>query len=154
MQRRRLSDLWDTIEPPKYITVLVMVMYLGSLVAGATSLFAQGEPGVVDVLTAVLLIAGGVVGIPTAWVGSTRFETAAAFSSAWGMVMLTAIICFTPHPPLPWPWGAYFVVLTTVAMSTFFTRWLRIRDAVERKEALKDEVEIVMAKQAFEQERG
>ena len=149
-----MRNAWDTVEPPRYVTVLMIVMYLGALVAGVTSLRAQGEPGSLDLLAAVLLISGGTFGIPTSWTGQTKLETAAAFSSAWGMALLTTIIAFTPHPPIPWPWGVYIVVLTTVAVCAFFTRWLRIKDAAERKEKLEDEVQIVLAKQEFDAVRG
>ena len=154
MMRLSPSNVWETLEPPRYVTVLVIVMYLGSLVAGATSLLAQGEPAVMDVLAAMFLIAGGAFGIPTAWTGQTKLETAAAFSCAWGMILLTALIGFSPHPPIPWPWGAYVVILTIVAVCAFFTRWLRIKDVVERKETLEDEVKLVIAKQEFTQARG
>lgn len=149
-----MRNVWDTVEPPKYVTVLVIVMYFGALVAGVTSLRAQGEPNTLDLLAAVLLIVGGAFGIPTSWTGQTKLETAAAFSSAWGMALLTTIIAATPHPPLPWPWGVYVVVLTAVAVCAFFTRWLRIKDAAERKEKLEDEVQIVLAKQEFDAVRG
>ena len=149
-----MRNAWDTVEPPKYVTVLVIVMYLGALVAGATSLREQGEPDSLDLLAAVLLIAVGAFGIPTSWTGQTKLETAAAFSSAWGMALLTTIIAFTPHPSLPWPWSVYVVVLTVVAVCAFFTRWLRIKDAAERKEKLEDEVQIVLAKQEFDSVRG
>jgi len=149
-----VRNVWDTVEPPKYVTILVIVMYFGALVAGVTSLREQGEPDTLDLLAAVLLIAGGAFGIPTSWTGQTKLETAAAFSSAWGMALLTTIIAFTPRPPLPWPWGVYVVVLTAVAVCAFFTRWLRIKDAAERKETLEDEVQIVLAKQEFDAVRG
>ena len=148
-----MRNAWNTVEPPRCVTVLVIVMYLGALVAGVTSLRAQGEPDSLDLLAAVLLIAGGTFGIPTSWTGQTRLETAAAFSSAWGMALLTMIIAVTPHPPLPWPWGVYVVVLTVVAVCAFFTRWLRIKDAAERKEKLEDDVQIVLAKQEFDSVR-
>lgn len=149
-----MRNAWDTVEPPRYVTVLVIVMYFGALVAGATSLRAQGEPDSLDLLAAILLIAGGTFGIPTSWTGQTKLETAAAFSSAWGMALLTTIIAATPHPPIPWPWGVYVVVLTVVAVCTFFARWLRIKDAAERKEKLEDDVQIVLAKQEFDAVRG
>lgn len=149
-----MRNAWNTVEPPKYVTVLVIVMYFGALVAGVTSLRAQGEPDSLDLLAAVLLIAGGVFGIPTSWTGQTKLETAAAFSSAWGMTLLTTIIALTPHQPIPWPWGVYVVVLTVVAVCAFFTRWLRIKNAAERKERLEDDVQIVLAKQEFDQVRG
>ena len=149
-----MRNAWDTVEPPKYVTILVIVMYFGALVAGVTSLREQGEPDTLDLLAAVLLIAGGAFGIPTSWTGQTKLETAAAFSSDWGMALLTTIIAFTPRPPLPWPWGVYVVVLTAVAVCAFFTRWLRIKDAAERKETLEDEVQIVLAKQEFDAVRG
>lgn len=149
-----MRNAWETVEPPKCVTVLVIVMYLGALVAGVTSLRAQGEPDSIDLLAAVLLISGGTFGIPTSWTGQTKLETAAAFSSAWGMALLTTIIAVTPHPPIPWPWGVYVVVLTMVAVCSFFARWLRIKDAAERKEKLEDEVQIVLAKQEFDSVRG
>ena len=114
--------MWGSLHDPRTVTAIMVAAY--ALVAvQATMILTDNAPhDVASLIAATFMVAGGVVGVPTAWRGAWWLELGAAGAVMSGCIFL-AVLDLTARPDiLPG-----YSELRTVLIALFFvTRALRI----------------------------
>lgn len=128
---RVLYWIWGSAVEPRSVTALTALAYLVTAILGYSLLLAPPTGHENDVwirtITAVCLIGGGTVGVPTAWRGAWWLEQTASAASGAGMIIaLTEVMAVHDARGLATPW---VTVLGLVLAALFwFARFSRVKD--------------------------
>lgn len=122
MAPRWYRRAWGSLHEPRTVTAVMVAAY--ALVAiQATMILADDDPHDLAVLiAAVFMMAGGLVGVPTAWRGAWWLELGAAGTVLSGFLFV-ALLDMADHPDtLP----GYSTLRTVLIVLFFLSRALRI----------------------------
>ena len=134
MSKNWLQRLWGTLEEPRRVTAFMVMAYITAVFAGLSLvLFPNPHPlpysdGVLQVLGALTLTLGGLVGAPSAWSGRWWLETSAATACLGGsaVTLFEATVLLAPgHPDLTAP--SLTIPAVIFSMLFFASRRERVR---------------------------
>lgn len=112
-----MKNLWSTMEEPRSMTAVIVVIYCLISVTGVMFLLRVGSlPGVVIGAGAVMLVSG-VLGAPSAWRGSWWLEGPAALLAVVGMLLISVDELLLPTAHVRWP---LHVIILSVIIGLFF----------------------------------
>lgn len=122
MAPRWYRRMWGSLHEPRTVTALMVVAY--ALIAWtALMILADDDPHDVGTkVAAVFMLAGGIVGVPTAWRGAWWLELAGAGLATCGLIFLAVIDMAAGTELLP----GYSELRTVLIAILFATRALRI----------------------------
>lgn len=109
---------------PRSVTAVMVVVYTLIAIAGATFLFNVGVLPWVVIVAGALMLVSGILGAPSAWLGSWWLEGPAALFAVVGMLLISVdeLLIATSH--VRWP---LHVILLSVIIGLFFLgRALRV----------------------------
>lgn len=109
---------------PRSVTAVMVVIYTAIAITGFGFLTSYDELPWLIVLSGVLMVVSGVMGAPSAWIGSWWLEGPAALVAVVG-IMLVAIdelVLSTAH--IHWP--LHVIILSVIIGLFFFARALRV----------------------------
>lgn len=126
MPTRRIITIWQTLEEPRAVTAITVLVYgiaatVGTLLALNASWGAFDDPWT-QISAVVLLIVGGIVGVPTCWRGVWWAERIATLAIGGGVLVVAGSIL--ERAPGLWPLVALFTALATGFLAT---RYIRVR---------------------------
>lgn len=109
---------------PRSVTVIMVFIYTLITIAGAAFLFNVGSLPLVVIVAGALMVVSGILGAPSAWLGSWWLEGPAALFAVVGMLLISIdeFLLATAH--VRWP---LHVILLSVIIGLFFLgRALRV----------------------------
>lgn len=109
---------------PRSVTAVMVVIYTAIAITGFGFLTSYDELPWMIVFSGVLMVVSGVMGAPSAWIGSWWLEGPAALVAVVG-IMLVAIdelVLSTAH--VHWP--LHVIILSVIIGLFFFARALRV----------------------------
>lgn len=112
------------MQEPRSVTVTMVVIYTLITVAGGAFLFNAGSLPCVVIVAGALMVVSGILGAPSAWLGSWWLEGPAALFAVVGMLLISIdeFLLATAH--VQWP---LHVILLSVIIGLFFLgRALRV----------------------------
>ncbi|MDO4243815.1 MAG: hypothetical protein Q4C85_08690 [Actinomyces sp.] len=116
--------VWDTLHEPRVVTALMIITYLCLVVMGGTILASPRVTPPDVVLGCVVLIGGGVLGVPAAWTGAAWLEGPALGLSAVGLGTIAVVdmirVISTDH------WIGYPTLLTVAMCLMLCVRMARV----------------------------
>ena len=110
---------------PRSVTAVMVVIYTAISVTGLGFLTDQDKLPWIVILSGLLMVVSGVLGAPSAWLGSWWLEGPAALIAVVG-IMLVAIneLVLTTTAHLRWP--LHVIILSVIIGLFFFARALRV----------------------------
>nr|DAX38712.1 MAG TPA: hypothetical protein [Caudoviricetes sp.] len=109
---------------PRSVTAVMVVVYTLIAVSGALFLLNAGNLPWVVVAAGALMLVSGVLGAPSAWLGSWWLEGPAALFAVVGMLLISCDELFLSTGHVSWP---VHVILLSVIIGLFFLgRALRV----------------------------
>lgn len=119
-----MKKLFNTMKEPRSVTAVMVVVYALIAVSGALFLLNAGNLPWVVVAAGALMLVSGVLGAPSAWVGSWWLEGPAALFAVVGMLLISCDELFLSTGHVSWP---VHVILLSVIIGLFFLgRALRV----------------------------
>lgn len=116
--------VWGSLTEPRFITAMMVAIYL-LVAASGIILIADDKPDPVDVnIAAVLMIIGGILGMPSAWRGSWWLEGPAALLSVIGMSIMSLMEILATASSIGWP--HHTLTMALISLLFFGTRALRV----------------------------
>lgn len=109
---------------PRAVTATMVVIYTAIAITGIGFLTSAAVLPWVVVLAGVLMLVSGVLGAPSAWLGSWWLEGPAALVAVVGimLVAINELALTTPH--VRWP--LHVIILSVIIALFFFARALRV----------------------------
>lgn len=126
MPHRRIITIWQTLEEPRAVTAITVVVYglaatVGVLIATNSAWAGIDNPGT-HLASVGLLVIGGIVGVPTCWRGVWWAERIATLAIGGGALVLAGnVLAIVPSV---WPLVALFSALS---LGFLATRYIRVR---------------------------
>lgn len=119
-----MKNLFKTMREPRSVTAVMVVVYTLIAVSGALFLLNAGNLPWVVVAAGALMLVSGVLGAPSAWLGSWWLEGPAALFAVVGMLLISCDELFLSTGHVSWP---VHVILLSVIIGLFFLgRALRV----------------------------
>lgn len=109
---------------PRSVTATMVVIYTAITITGIGFLTSVATLPWVVILAGVLMVVSGVLGAPSAWLGSWWLEGPAALTSVVGIMLISIneLVLTTPH--VHWP--LHVIILSVIIALFFFARALRV----------------------------
>lgn len=109
---------------PRSVTATMVVIYTAIAITGIGFLTSAAALPWVVILAGVLMLVSGVLGAPSAWLGSWWLEGPAALVAVVGimLVSINELALTTPH--VRWP--LHVIILSVIIALFFFARALRV----------------------------
>lgn len=119
-----MKNILSTLEEPRSVTVVMVVVYCLISVTGAMFLLRVGSlPGVV-IAAGVIMLVSGILGAPSAWRGSWWLEGPAALLGVVGMLLISIDELLLPTAHVRWP--LHVIILSIIIGLFFLGRALRV----------------------------
>lgn len=119
-----MKKLLDTLEEPRSVTaVMVMVYWLISL-TGTLFLFRVGNLSWIVIVAGAIMMVAGLLGAPSAWRGSWWLEGPAALLAVVGMLLISIDEVLLPTAHVRWP--LHVIILSVIIGLFFLGRALRV----------------------------
>lgn len=109
---------------PKSVTAVMVTIYVAIAVAGAAFITYVTSLPLIVIVAGVLMVVSGVLGAPSAWLGSWWLEGPSALMAVVGMMLIAVneLMLMTPH--VRWP--LHMIVLSVIIALFFLARALRV----------------------------
>lgn len=109
---------------PRSVTAVMVVIYTAIAITGIGFLTSVSVLPWVVILAGVLMVISGVLGAPSAWLGSWWLEGPAALTSVVGIMLISIneLVLTTAH--VRWP--LHVIILSVIIALFFFARALRV----------------------------
>ena len=109
---------------PRSVTAVMVVIYTAISVTGFGFITSYSSLPWVITLAGVLMVASGIMGAPSAWLGSWWLEGPAALVAVVGimLVSINEFVLATAH--VRWPF--HVIILSVIIALFFFARALRV----------------------------
>ena len=119
-----MGRIFDTIEEPRAVTGVMVLVYLLISFTGALFLLRVGSlPWIVIVAGAIMLVSG-LLGAPSAWRGSWWLEGPAALLAVVGTLLISIDELLVPTAHVRWP--LHVIILSVIIGLFFLARALRV----------------------------
>lgn len=114
----------DTMEEPRLVTaVMVMVYWLISF-TGTLFLLRVGSLSWMVIVAGAIMLVSGLLGVPSAWRGSWWLEGPAALLAVVGMLLISIDELLLPTAHVRWP--LHVIILSVIIGLFFLGRALRV----------------------------
>ncbi|MGV1079743.1 MAG: hypothetical protein ACOYD1_07805 [Candidatus Nanopelagicales bacterium] len=133
MKRARLHErVWWSLHEPRSVTVIAVIVYSTAILSGIEMIGQFGLPAMVDpplvYVEGAVLIAAGLIGAPSSWVGKWYIERAACLAlTGTGVLLLAGALVaetfFEPPHDITTSWVMGMVCWVALGL----TRWVRVR---------------------------
>lgn len=119
-----MKKLIHSMSEPRSVTAVMVVIYTAISVTGLGFLTSYGSLPWTIILAALLMLVSGVLGAPSAWLGSWWLEGPAALVAVLGimLVSINELVLTTAH--VRWP--LHVIILSVIIALFFFARALRV----------------------------
>lgn len=111
-----MKRLLDTMEEPRSLTAVMVVVYCLIFIAGAMFLLHVGSLSWMVIVAGAIMLVSGILGAPSAWRGSWWLEGPAALLAIVGMLLISINELLAPTAHVRWP---LHVIILTVIIGLF-----------------------------------
>ncbi len=119
-----MRNILSTMEEPRLVTGVMVGIYCLISVTGVMFLLHVGSLPVTVITAGVIMVVSGILGAPSAWIGSWWLEGPAALLAVVGMLLISIDELLLPTAHVRWP---LHVIILSVIISLFFLgRALRV----------------------------
>lgn len=119
-----MKNILNTMEEPRSVTALMVVIYCLISVTGVMFLLRVGSLPWTVIAAGVTMLVSGILGVPSAWRGSWWLEGPAALLGVVGMVLISIDELLLPTAHVRWP--LHVIILSVIIGLFFLGRVLRV----------------------------
>lgn len=119
-----MRDILSTLEEPRLVTGIMVVIYCFICVTGVMFLLHVGSLPVVVIAAGAIMLVSGILGAPSAWRGSWWLEGPAALLAVVGMLLIAVDELLLPTAHVRWP--MHVIILSVIIGLFFLARALRV----------------------------
>lgn len=119
-----MRKLLDTMEEPRSVTAVMVMVYCLISVTGVMFLLRVGSLPVVVITAGAIMLVSGILGAPSAWRGSWWLEGPAALLAVVGMLLISIDELLLPTAHVRWP--LHVIILSVIIGLFFLARALRV----------------------------
>lgn len=119
-----MRKLLDTMEEPRSVTAVMVVVYWFISFAGTLFLLRIGSLPWTVITAGVIMLVSGLLGAPSAWRGSWWLEGPAALLAVVGMLLISIDELLLPTAHVRWP--LHVIILSVIIGLFFLGRALRV----------------------------
>lgn len=119
-----MSKLLDTMEEPRSVTAVMVMVYLLISFTGTLFLLRVGSLSWVVIVAGAIMMVSGILGAPSAWMGSWWLEGPAALLAVVGMLLISIDELLLPTAHVRWP--LHGIILSVIIGLLFLGRALRV----------------------------
>lgn len=119
-----MKNILSTMEEPRSVTAVMVVVYCLISVTGGLFLFRIGSLPAVVIAAGVIMLVSGILGAPSAWRGSWWLEGPAALLAVVGMLLISIDELLLPTAHVRWP--LHGIILSVIIGLFFLGRAFRV----------------------------
>lgn len=119
-----MRNLLDTMEEPRSVTAVMVLVYWLISFAGALFLLRVGTLSWLVIVAGAIMLVAGLLGAPSAWRGSWWLEGPAALLAVVGMLLISIDEVLLPTAHVRWP--LHVIILSVIIGLLFLGRALRV----------------------------
>lgn len=119
-----MRKLLDTLEEPRSVTAVMVVVYWFISLTGALFLLRVGSLSWIVIVAGAIMLVSGLLGAPSAWRGSWWLEGPAALLAVVGMLLVSVDELLLPTAHVRWP--LHVIILSVIIGLFFLGRALRV----------------------------
>ena len=112
------------MEEPRSVTAVMVVVYLLISFTGTLFLLRVGTLSWLVIVASVIMLVSGLLGAPSAWMGSWWLEGPAALLAVVGMLLISIDELLLPTAHVRWP--LHVIILSVIIGLLFVGRALRV----------------------------
>lgn len=117
-----MRNLLDTMKEPRSLTAVMVVVYLLISLTGTLFLLRVGSLSWMVIAAGAIMLASGLLGAPSAWMGSWWLEGPAALLAVVGMLLISIDELLLPTAHVRWP--LHDIILSVIIGLLFVGRAL------------------------------
>lgn len=119
-----MRKLLDTMEEPRSVTAVMVVVYWLISLTGTLFLLRVGSLSWLVIVAGAIMLVSGLLGAPSAWRGSWWLEGPAALLAVVGMLLISIDELLLPTAHVRWP--LHVIILSVIIGLLFLGRALRV----------------------------
>lgn len=119
-----MKSLLDTMEEPRSVTAVMVVVYCLISVTGTMFLLRVVSLSWMVIVAGAIMLVSGLLGAPSAWRGSWWLEGPAALLAVVGMLLISIDELLLPTAHVRWP--LHVIILSVIIGLLFLGRALRV----------------------------
>lgn len=119
-----MRNLLNTMEEPRSVTSVTVVVYCLISVTGMLFLLRVGSLSWMVIVAGAIMLVSGILGAPSAWRGSWWLEGPAALLAVVGMLLISIDEVLVPTAHVRWP--LHVIILSVIIGLLFLGRALRV----------------------------
>lgn len=119
-----MRNLLNTMEEPRSVTSVMVVVYCLISVTGMLFLLRVGSLSWIVIVAGAIMLVAGLLGAPSAWRGSWWLEGPAALLAVVGMLLISIDELLLPTAHVRWP--LHVIILSVIIGLLFLGRALRV----------------------------
>lgn len=119
-----MKNLLDTMEEPRSVTAVMVVVYWLIFLTGTMFLLRVGSLSWMVIVAGAIMLVSGLLGVPSAWRGSWWLEGPAALLAVVGMLLISIDELLLPTAHVRWP--LHVIILSVIIGLLFLGRALRV----------------------------
>lgn len=119
-----MKNIFSTMEEPRAVTAVMLVVYCLISVAGVMFLLRVGSLSWMVIMAGAIMLVSGLLGVPSAWRGSWWLEGPAALLAVVGMLLISIDELLLPTAHVRWP--LHGIILSVIIGLFFLGRALRV----------------------------
>lgn len=119
-----MRNILDTMEEPRLVTAVMVVVYLLISFTGTLFLLRVGSLSWMVIVAGAIMLVSGLLGAPSAWRGSWWLEGPAALLAVVGMLLIAIDELLLPTAHVRWP--LHVIILSVIIGLLFLGRALRV----------------------------
>lgn len=119
-----MRNLLDTMEEPRSVTAVMVVVYWLISLTGTLFLLRVGSLSWIVIVAGAIMLVSGLLGAPSAWRGSWWLEGPAALLAVVGMLLISINELLLPTAHVRWP--LHVIILSVIIGLLFLGRALRV----------------------------
>lgn len=119
-----MKKILDTMEEPRSVTAAMVAIYCFISITGFMFLLRVGSLPLVVITAGAAMLVSGILGAPSAWMGSWWLEGPAALLAVVGMLLISIDELLLPTAHVRWP--LHVIILSVIIGLFFLARALRI----------------------------
>ena len=112
-----MRNLLDTLEEPRSVTAVMVMVYLLISFTGTLFLLRMGSLPLVVITAGAFMLVSGILGAPSAWRGGWWLEGPAALLAVVGMLLISIDELLLPTAHVRWPLHG---IILSVIIGLFF----------------------------------
>lgn len=117
-----MKNILDTMEEPRSVTAVMVVVYWLISCTGALFLLRVGSLPWMAIVAGAIMLVSGLLGAPSAWRGSWWLEGPAALLAVVGMLLISIDELLLPTAHVRWP--LHVIILSVIIGLLFLGRAL------------------------------